>query len=351
MTPDEILETYLSVRPRYEVFGKRVADLLESLITEADIRILMVDSRAKTIDSLREKLSRPDKSYSSLSEIPDLAGVRVIAFYQDDCTRIAELVKSQFRVIEEELSHQKEKLGSDRFGYISAHYVVKLDRSRSRLTEWKASADLHCEIQIRTVIQHAWSVVSHQLQYKAEAVPSDLQRRLNRIAGLFELADEEFLGIRKQRIHIVEQISKEIEEKKSVPLSVYSLKVFKDQWWAENNGDTKVREIGFSVNNSDEAEWIRNLYNTAQRFGISTVARLRKLSGSFDEKYLTAQRDASETTLWSVNRTFVLQLHVLRALAGKVHVHDLTAQGWDHKIAERVLRVARQYRIGARKRT
>jgi putative GTP pyrophosphokinase len=340
---DQILEAYTSCRDRYDAFAKRVSDLLESLIADAGIRILPAESRGKTVESLAGKLSRPDKSYAKLSDIPDLAGVRVIAFYQDDCVSIAELVKKEFTVIEEELAHQQEKLGSDKFGYISAHYVVKLDKRRAKLVEWRANSDLQCEIQIRTVIQHAWSVVSHELQYKVEQlIPSELQRRLNRIAGLFELADEEFIGIRKQRQRIDESISKKIEEKKTVDISISSVRLFVEQWWKDNNGMTKVRDAGFNLSGEDGGESLRSVYNISLKYGVNTIAQLRRLCGTIDEDYLRKQREASSSQLWSVSEMFVLQLHLIRALSERVQVTDMTTEGWSEPVATRVLQVARE---------
>jgi trimethylamine:corrinoid methyltransferase-like protein len=52
---------------------------------------------------------------------------------------------------------------------------------------------MHAEVHVRTVLQHAWAAISHSLQYKKEDdVPAALRRRLNRLAALLELADQEF---------------------------------------------------------------------------------------------------------------------------------------------------------------
>jgi putative GTP pyrophosphokinase len=88
-------------------------------------------------------------------------------------------------------------LDPDRFGYLSLHYVVRLGEGRLSLPEYKEFGEVRFEIQIRSILQHAWAEIEHDLGYKSEhAVPAQLRRRFSRLAGLLELADEEFAAIR-----------------------------------------------------------------------------------------------------------------------------------------------------------
>ncbi len=85
----------------------------------------------------------------------------------------------------------------DRFGYASNHLICTLDARRADLPEWRLFAGIRVEIQLRTVLQHAWAVVSHQLGYKSEpGLAPDGARRLNRIAAMLEEADQAFEDIR-----------------------------------------------------------------------------------------------------------------------------------------------------------
>lgn len=62
------------------------------------------------------------------------------------------------------------------------------------------SKKLACEIQLRTVVQDAWAIIQHHMVYKRESqVPTQLQRRLNSLAGLFETVDDQFESIRTER--------------------------------------------------------------------------------------------------------------------------------------------------------
>ena len=83
----------------------------------------------------------------------------------------------------------------DAFGYKGLHFDLKLNSQRHELPEYKQFQDLRFEIQIRTIIQHAWSELDHKIKYK-KSPPLALKRKINRLAALFELADQEFVNIK-----------------------------------------------------------------------------------------------------------------------------------------------------------
>jgi putative GTP pyrophosphokinase len=88
---------------------------------------------------------------------------------------------------------------SDRFGYLSQHYIAWLKPERTILPEYRAFSDCKVEIQIRSISQHAWAEIEHDLGYKSEtAIPRDIRRRFSRLAGLLEIADREFEGIQDE---------------------------------------------------------------------------------------------------------------------------------------------------------
>jgi hypothetical protein len=65
-------------------------------------------------------------------------------------------------------------------------------------------ADRPFEVQIRSLIQDAWSVLDHKIKYK-KSIPNDLKRRINLLSALFELADREFKEIRNATTELLEQ--------------------------------------------------------------------------------------------------------------------------------------------------
>jgi len=88
-------------------------------------------------------------------------------------------------------------LGIDQFGYKSVHYVISLSSPRRDLAEWTEFEKFKAEIQVRTILQHAWAEIDHEIRYKNEEnIPIEIKRRIYRLMALFELADEEFQNLK-----------------------------------------------------------------------------------------------------------------------------------------------------------
>jgi putative GTP pyrophosphokinase len=190
---------YASRRPFYEALGVTVKNTIEHLIRSAKIDFLSVTSRAKSSESFMGKVER--KTYKHPEhEITDFAGIRVITFIESDVPKVCDIVRSAFNVHPTESLDKSEELGIDRFGYRSVHFVCDLGEDRSRLPEFAAFDGLVFEIQVRTVLQHAWAEIEHDRNYKfAGVLPSQLRRRLNLLAGILEIVDREF-GVLAQEV-------------------------------------------------------------------------------------------------------------------------------------------------------
>ena len=73
---------------------------------------------------------------------------------------------------------------------------------------------LKCEIQVRTILQHAWAEIEHNIVYKTtDEIPFELQRKFASLAGLLEVADREFEMLRREEKIVRERISKTIKRK------------------------------------------------------------------------------------------------------------------------------------------
>jgi GTP pyrophosphokinase len=73
---------------------------------------------------------------------------------------------------------------------------------------------LVCEIQVRTILQDAWAIISDHLSYKQESgIPKQLRRKLNALSGLFETADDRFDQLRDERKVYSDKTKKKIAEK------------------------------------------------------------------------------------------------------------------------------------------
>lgn len=193
----DIIEEYRQVRPKYEEYTKKIYELIRTLINESSIKTYSVDKRTKGIGNLEEKLRRKGNAYNQLSEITDLSGIRIVCYFSSEVEQVAKIIEQNFTVIPELSIDKKKLLDPDRFGYLSLHYVVKLSDARKDLPEYRRCQDLLCEIQIRSILQHSWAEIEHDLGYKSSIeIPREIKRRFYRLSGLLDLADDEFMNLR-----------------------------------------------------------------------------------------------------------------------------------------------------------
>ncbi|MCW5834157.1 MAG: hypothetical protein KIS78_17295 [Labilithrix sp.] len=190
MAYEALLEQYDVLLPALRARGEAlVAELTALLASDPTLKVHSVTLRLKSRESLAQKLARPDRSHRELWTITDLIGIRVIMYFEDAVDRVGGLVESRLPV---DFVHSSDKRRREptEFGYRSLHYVCRVGGD--------LPASARFEIQVRTVLEHAWAEIEHDLGYKAtEAVPAGVRRRLNRLAGLLELADQEFCAIRR----------------------------------------------------------------------------------------------------------------------------------------------------------
>lgn len=181
----------------YQNFTSEIEHQLKKLLDAEGIIYNAVTSRLKDRESLSKKIDRKKDKYSALDNLTDIAGVRVITYYAEDVDKVAEIVEREFEVDRKNSIDKRKSLEPDRFGYCSVHYVVEMSQERIKLRENQAFRGLKCEIQIRSVLQHAWAEIEHDLGYKSEiAIPKGIRRNFSRLAGLLEIADKEFQEIR-----------------------------------------------------------------------------------------------------------------------------------------------------------
>ena len=195
----EILAEYDDKKVAFEEMATNAEHLIAGFIRESEIALHSVAKRVKSRSSLDGKLRRPGKSYRSISDITDIVGVRLTTYFSADVDRVAEIVEREFLVDGQHSVDKRIHENPDRFGYQSLHYIVEYKLERCALSEYRRFSGLKFEIQIRSILQHAWAEIEHDLGYKSPSgIPADVRRRFARIAGLLELADIEFSGIREQ---------------------------------------------------------------------------------------------------------------------------------------------------------
>jgi len=199
----DVIKRFLQQQGQYQQLCAEVEYILRKRIGQLGIEIAHTTSRAKTLNSFLEKLTR--KSYGNpFEEITDFAGVRIVCLYRSDLAQLEKMVTDDFRVVKR--IDKLRDMPPSEFGYGAIHYVVRLGKS-IRGARYDDLKDLLCEIQLRTVLQDAWAIIDHHLIYKQESdVPSILMRKLNGLSGLFETADDSFDNIRSERLRYLKEV-------------------------------------------------------------------------------------------------------------------------------------------------
>lgn len=287
---DKISEDYLAIRPNYEKFKSKLEDLLTELFNAANIDIVSIESRTKSIESFAEKIKRKDKNYNDpLKEITDLCGIRIITYYTEDIYAIASIIEKEFKVDPNNSIDKTKTESPDTFGYQSLHYVINLNTKRNSLVEWKNFKSFKAEIQVRSILQHSWAAIDHKLRYKTKVeIPSRLKRKIYRLSALLELADEEFLSIKNETQKLSSEIESSLDSGNlEIEINILSLTSYLEDNKTIDSIISEAINLGFlkeSITNKDE-EYDAFFYGRLLRvISLSTLKTIKDLDLILKEK-------------------------------------------------------------------
>lgn len=357
---------YDEIRPIYEVFAKALGEVLSRAIKDLGL-MAIVQSRAKDKASFAEKSVRKRNIYpDAINQLTDLCGGRVIVDCKDDIEKVCQFIQKHFEI--SEMEDVFERLGTAEFGYRSVHFIVSLKRGEfedvlksivkkqsgpdeeqrfqacmDRLYERRTSEEyiktglplgpiFKAEIQVRTLLQHAWAAIGHDRIYKSEFnVPVRWQREAIRVAAYLEEADEAFSrtvkGVEGYRNYYGAYMSRKQQEKElekleavlkydannmrlahriarlaqslqNLNLAEERLKPFVERWEHSTEGISfkKNSKILHSSQDPNEMEHARTVIERLQDTGMASV--LLEFGQTIWEKTKSAGREYLE---WSIN--------------------------------------------------
>lgn len=280
--------------------------LVTAILDDAGINYLTVTGRAKSVQSFAVKAARtaggrrvfPDP----LRDITDQIGIRVITYVQSDVQAVVDLLGDEV-VVHDDRDMGRETAEEGRFGYASRHLLVSLDPGRETPAGTEALVGERAQVQIRTVLQHAWAEFEHDIRYKG-TIPSEhvseFDRRFTLAAGLLELADREFTAIR-DRLREGASEAAPAGEDDDPRISPRELAAFLAGQYAD---------AGWS--RIDHYAWIASLI---LELGISSLAELAACLRGVDEETLAqrmsyqyppgAVRRLDDALLWAFGQTYV----------------------------------------------
>jgi putative GTP pyrophosphokinase len=274
----EAVARYLPFHGFYRDLAYSAKRITEEALRKADIRVGSVEARAKDPVSFGKKASKPSESDPNKPRYPnpfvditDLAAIRIITFFPRTIPAIDKVIKSEFIVLEH-ANKGEELLEEEKFGYQSVHYLVKISSARASLPEYEVFKDGIVEVQVRTVLQHAWAEIEHDIQYKSSvAIPRDIKRRFMALAGLLELADREFQAIQDadKELNALAAGNVARGELNEVEITPSSLKAYLDK---RMGADYRISPFSY--------DWLTRL---VKRFGFRTLQQLDEATRGYDD--------------------------------------------------------------------
>ena len=192
-----IIEEYQENQPVFEKMKEVALETLSTALQENNLMVTALEGRIKAEHSLAGKLELKGHKYATLSDLTDIVGLRVITFYNDDVDKVSALAESIFNIDWAASVDKRKQHDLHSFGYSSLHYICRIPESLYQDPEHPEINEYRFELQMRTTLQHMWASMDHDIGYKTDVeVPPEYLRSLNRLAGLLELADDEFSRLR-----------------------------------------------------------------------------------------------------------------------------------------------------------
>lgn len=204
----EFLERWRGERPMYDAWGSFICAKLRELISpkipisiELFLRVPM-KHRLKDEDSLLGKAFYRQKNYDNpYLKIEDKVGARIVVLSSDDIKTVDEVVlaSGDFWVSEKARDYEEERmLRPFEFDYQSVHYVLKA-RAGVEHNGVQIAEGTPCELQVRTLLQHAYSELTHDTLYKPNvAAEPDVKRAAAKSMALIEATDDYFTEVRRR---------------------------------------------------------------------------------------------------------------------------------------------------------
>ena len=185
----EFVRQFCADHAAYEALSGQMESRLKALMAHKGIMAL-VSARIKEPERLEQKLCKrnaareiPYRNQEEIFEdIPDLIGARIALYFPNDLTRVEECLREKFPIRQTKIFPEptenydtlvqggftayKRRIYPDydnrRFdGYCAVHYRIRPEKQPPELPH-----PITVEIQVASVLMHAWSEVEHDLAYK-----------------------------------------------------------------------------------------------------------------------------------------------------------------------------------------
>jgi ppGpp synthetase/RelA/SpoT-type nucleotidyltranferase len=211
VTEQELIAAYEKQTPALIAWGNVVTDTILARLAVTLGKEKMVSEflkippkpRVKEIDSFLAKALRRNKNYDRpLEQITDMVGVRFVVLLLTELRMIADIIENcEIWEAEKARDFEAEKIERPHyFDYQSIHYIVH-PRKPLKCGSVNIPATMNCEIQVRTLLQHAYAELAHNTTYKPSlCLDRDVNRQIAKSSALVEATDEIFVGVHNKII-------------------------------------------------------------------------------------------------------------------------------------------------------
>lgn len=286
--PDQDLQhDYIDHASDAERLSQVLLQQFDRLLIENDIAIgVPIESRVKQWSSIEEKIERKALTLTTVSDLDDLVGARIILLFSRDLDRVEKVIGDTFEVLSSEDTGTR--LAETQFGYHSRHYIIRIPETWRDVPVFRRLRRFKAEVQVRTLAQHIWAAASHKLQYKQEdSVPPPVRRTIHRVSALLETVDLEFERVLATRDSYIQNDMQEAT--KDEPLNVDLIaSILNDTFPAENRG---------------EAEDYNKLLTELLVVGLGTVGKFRQLLAKHMPAVLKEERERVTSEMTGETKT------------------------------------------------
>jgi putative GTP pyrophosphokinase len=347
---DNFDEEYALAQSNLSSFGEVLNALIKSLLELEGLHDCTISWRVKSKEGTFSKLARTNW-VASISSLSDILGIRIVTNFRKEADAAGKVIEREFLIDSEDSLDRNSIPEQVRFGYSSLHYVCQLSSARAGLPEYLDYKNIRFEIQVRSMLQDFWDKMDHKLGYEfREGVPKASRRRYARMAGLMELADDEFQSMHEElRAH-------ERTATAAVGRGYLRIKIDRDSLRSFTNSEPLVGQLdeylaevmGRTLPDSLTNSFIERQIPELARVGFETISDIRKFITSeedvireFGKQWLlAAYSDERSSDAQTIPRGISLFYIVLlrdakRLVGGEISEDDLgyVDSGWRYRMA------------------
>ena len=270
-----IIEEYRREKDNFIKLDATVYEKLYALVKETGIQTLSIEHRIKSESSLAGKLVKSGDWYQKFEDLTDILGARVICFFNDEVDKLGGMIEKNFTIDWKNSSDKRALIKANTFGYLSLHYICYLTEESGYPKE---ICNKKFEIQIRTILQHTWAAIEHDIGYKSEfGLPREYERGFSRVAGLLEVADDEFIRLRDGMKAYTEDVRTRIKENRADDVAINSVSV--NEYVSHNERARLLAEKIAAINGAEiKTVDADNYIEQLKWFNVTTIGDLQKMA-------------------------------------------------------------------------